>query len=322
MKTPEYVLLATERFDPTADCVIDYLSRRGVAYLRFNVDFYPAESTLTMEIANGQLEGRISADGRTVDLGEIKSAWYRSLNPAGFPEDLAGAERKFAKVESQAALAGLAKISAWRWINLPESDRMASSKPAQLMTARAVGLDTPRTLISNDPHEIRDFYNVCGGRIIYKAFSQPLDLSPGEGIFAGMLTQEHLDSLPAVRYTPGIFQEYVDKELELRITVVGGKIFPVAIHSQDDAQAKVDWRAHPNPSALKHEPYPLPEGITERLFQLVRRFGLVYSAIDMVVAPDGRFVFLESNPSGQYGWIEAVTGLPITEALVDELTSS
>jgi lipocalin len=36
----------------------------------------------------------------------------------------------------------------------------------------------------------------------------------------------------------------------------------------------------------------------------------------MVVTPEGDYVFLEVNPSGQYGWIESRTGQPITEELV------
>lgn len=35
---------------------------------------------------------------------------------------------------------------------------------------------------------------------------------------------------------------------------------------------------------------------------------------------DGRWVFLESNSSGQYFWLGAHTGAPITTALADLLT--
>ena len=52
---------------------------------------------------------------------------------------------------------------------------------------------------------------------------------------------------------------------------------------------------------------------------LVRRLGLHYGTIDMVLTPDGRYVFLEINPNGQYLWIEKQSGLPITEAVCDLL---
>ncbi len=49
----------------------------------------------------------------------------------------------------------------------------------------------------------------------------------------------------------------------------------------------------------------------------MRHLGLVYGAIDMIRTPDGRHVFLEANPSGQWLWIEQRTGLGVSEALVD-----
>ena len=50
---------------------------------------------------------------------------------------------------------------------------------------------------------------------------------------------------------------------------------------------------------------------------LVKALGLCFGAIDLVLTPDGRYVFLEINPSGQWEWIESLTGLPISEALCD-----
>ena len=47
--------------------------------------------------------------------------------------------------------------------------------------------------------------------------------------------------------------------------------------------------------------------------------NLVYSAIDMILTPQGDYVFLEANPSGQYEWIEKITGLEITKSIVEHL---
>ena len=51
-------------------------------------------------------------------------------------------------------------------------------------------------------------------------------------------------------------------------------------------------------------------------------FGLIYGAFDCIVTPEGRHVFLEVNPAGQYLWVEAATKLPITAAIVDELSAA
>ncbi|SDP10272.1 hypothetical protein SAMN04487905_1022 [Actinopolyspora xinjiangensis] len=54
----------------------------------------------------------------------------------------------------------------------------------------------------------------------------------------------------------------------------------------------------------------------------MRRFGLLYGALDFVITPEGRWVFLEINPGGQYGWLEAATGAAITGQLAELLTSN
>jgi glutathione synthase/RimK-type ligase-like ATP-grasp enzyme len=46
---------------------------------------------------------------------------------------------------------------------------------------------------------------------------------------------------------------------------------------------------------------------------------LRFGAIDMIVTPEGRYVFLEINPNGQWRWIEDASGLPISDALCDAL---
>jgi hypothetical protein len=51
----------------------------------------------------------------------------------------------------------------------------------------------------------------------------------------------------------------------------------------------------------------------------MRRLGLVYGAIDLRLTPEGRYVFLEINPSGQFLYVEHATGQPITAALAKAL---
>ena len=47
----------------------------------------------------------------------------------------------------------------------------------------------------------------------------------------------------------------------------------------------------------------------------MHRLGLVYGAIDMRRTPDGRYVFLEINPAGQWLFVEHFSGQPITSTL-------
>ena len=115
-----------------------------------------------------------------------------------------------------------------------------------------------------------------------------------------------------------IFQAYVPKRVELRITVVGQQVFAAEIHSQHTHHTRHDWRRY-DLDETPHFPHALPPDVAQRCLRLVQALGLCYGAIDMVLTPDDRYVFLEINPNGQYLWIEQLTGLPITDALCDLL---
>jgi hypothetical protein len=51
----------------------------------------------------------------------------------------------------------------------------------------------------------------------------------------------------------------------------------------------------------------------------MKRLGLVYGAIDLRLTPEGRYIFLEINPAGQFLHIEYATGQPIAAALAQSL---
>src|SRR5262249_24312219 len=116
--------------------------------------------------------------------------------------------------------------------------------------------------------------------------------------------------------TMNLIQEWVPKRFDSRVTVFGDRVFGVAIHAET-ADAHLDWRI--DYSALTYEPIAVPGSIAGATVAYLERFGLLYGAVDFAVTDD-EWYFLECNANGQYGWIEAETGLPMTEALVDLLT--
>ena len=64
----------------------------------------------------------------------------------------------------------------------------------------------------------------------------------------------------------------------------------------------------------------LPADVKRRVFQLLERLGLVSGALDFIVTPDGRHVFLEVNPAGEWGWLERDLGYDISGAFARALT--
>ena len=300
------ILLITEQFDPNVDNLIQELLRRGIPYLRWNLDRYPQDSSLTYRATTTGFEGAIETDGRVVSFDDIGSVWYRTYRASGFPAGLNSDQREFAGQEAEMALEALPLVAKWQWINDPRHHRQATRKPAQLFTARRLGFAIPQTIISNDPGKIRAFCDRGGSEIIYKALSQSTNLEPGKAIFTGAVTSQALSSLDLIRHTPGIFQELIPKAYEVRLTVVADTIFAVKIFSQENEQTRIDWRVAPY--ELKYEPTDLPQDIRYLVAAFMAEFNLVYSCLDFIVTPEGEYVFLESNPGGQYLWIEHLTG--------------
>ena len=142
-------------------------------------------------------------------------------------------------------------------------------------------------------------------------------MEPGKVVFTGKLTEKELSKLEAIRLSPGIFQAHVAKAYEVRTTVVGSRIFSAKINSQSEARTSTDWRRAP--FDVSYDVIDLPSDIEETIHAFMTSFRIVYGAFDFIVTPEGRYVFLEVNPAGQYMWIEFATGLEITSALADKL---
>ena len=73
-------LLVTTESDLSADLVVSHLTRRGIPFVRFNQEDFPAHISV---IWPGDCEGAtITVRGNAVPCSEIRSAWFRnSLSP-------------------------------------------------------------------------------------------------------------------------------------------------------------------------------------------------------------------------------------------------
>jgi glutathione synthase/RimK-type ligase-like ATP-grasp enzyme len=117
---------------------------------------------------------------------------------------------------------------------------------------------------------------------------------------------------------PVCIQEAVPKRIEVRATVVGDQVFPIAIDSQARPETRHDARKGPLAETAGHyAAAELPPEVAQQCLGLVQHFGLDYGAIDLILTPDGEYVFLELNTTGAWVWAEKITGLPITDALAD-----
>ncbi|MFF8726005.1 hypothetical protein ACF073_05885 [Streptomyces sp. NPDC015171] len=194
----------------------------------------------------------------------------------------------------------------------------AEYKPLQLATARACGLTIPPTLISNNADAVRAFVGDVGGRVICKPVASPVLIEDDQlkTVYTRRLTEGDLDDLRGIETTAHLFQGWIDKEYEVRLTAVGHQLLAAEIHAGSDA-AHTDWRS--DYASLTYRVGEVPDAVAAGVRSYMDRLRLRFAAMDFVVSPDGVWTFLEANPCGQWDWIEHATGLPIAQTIADEL---
>lgn len=241
--------------------------------------------------------------------------WWRRPQPFKIHSDISNQSYfNFAYGECTESFRGLWQSVDAFWINNPVNDDMAQRKPYQLKIAQNLGLNIPKTLITNDPMKTMEFVDSLGyGNVIYKSFSATMQAWRETRI----LKKEEMKLIENVKFAPVIFQQYIDAIYDLRITIIGDQIFPAAIYSQETAY-QIDFRMDVNNARI--EVVKLPLEIENKLFKFMKRLGLVYGAIDMRLTPDNEYVFFEINPAGQWLFIEQETKQPITKTLANKLS--
>lgn len=322
------VLIVTNACDSSTEPVIGELEKMGQRFFRFNTETFPLYASLILGLKSGELTGSVAGEGEesAINLGAVKSVWCRRPRKTLIPENLAS-YGKFIQDEAGVCLWSLYTTLDALWVNPPltSSRLLEHNKLYQLWVATRVGLRVPKTIVTNEPDGLISFCEDCGGRIAVKLLKgnfftrgeSPVTLFVFTNVVAtGDLVAHRED----IKLAPVLAQEYIEKNLELRVTVVGSRIFACAIHSQDSAQTRIDWRNY-DFEKVKHEPCELPPDIVIKLATLMANLGLIFGAIDMIVTPNGEYVFLEVNPSGQWLWIEQLTGMPISRAIAELLAN-
>jgi len=318
----EHILIITNKVDAHADIVIDELHARNAKFTRLNTEDFPRCVQLSYESENDDLVVRCLDSGNVVSAEAIKSVWYRRPDPVVIDVSITDeAFRKLARQECTAAMEGLHQLlNEAFWINHPLALRKARPKIFQLSLARRLGFSVPKTIVTNDPDKAAEFVKRCPGDVVTKTLNQPSvdrDEDRFFTIFTHVLSSSDKKTLEAVRYAPTLFQEYIPKKVEIRVTIFGRAIFSAEIHSQQNALTRHDYR-HIGVE-IDYLPHKLPEKIEDLCLQLVSELGLVFGAIDLILTPNGEYVFLELNSNGQWYWIEQLTELPMRTALVDLL---
>jgi glutathione synthase/RimK-type ligase-like ATP-grasp enzyme len=256
------------------------------------------------------------------EIDRITSVWNRRSPDLVLPAEMPLKWRKWCEQEFTHALLGALLRCKVHWVSDPLSSRKAAYKVLQLRIASQVsGFQVPEYVVTSDPIEAEKFVRQkCGGDAVVKPLGRPVisDENSISTVFTNLTSKIDSDDWGSLRYAPSIFQALVHKVAEVRVTVVGTKIFAARIEVA--TLDHVDYRTV-DPYKLQHSVVSLPPNIAQGCVEMLHFFGLRFGALDFVIDQHGEYYFLELNPNGQWLWVEEITGLPIAEALAQELCS-
>jgi glutathione synthase/RimK-type ligase-like ATP-grasp enzyme len=189
------------------------------------------------------------------------------------------------------------------WVNGVAQSKYADDKILQLEIAKRVGLKIPETLASNSLHEVQAFFKELNEqKVIYKPFrAYSWRYSDHQLVcYTRIISVDDLPNEQSMSACPGIFQAYIEKAFELRVTVMGNHVTAAALYAKD----KEDWRMSTETKELEAKEFKLPEKIENQCLELMKKLDLVFGCIDLIVTPEGDYVFLEVNEMGQFLWVE------------------
>lgn len=298
------------------ESVARHLRERGLRVVDLDTSAFPERLAVTLR-SDGTLVIR-EHGGVPVVLDDVRSVWYRRARYAspvlGNPE----VERAIRK-SSQAFLQGLLASFDGRILQDKAVMDHASLKPRQLTLAQEAGLDVPVTLTTTSASEARAFVDRHGGAIT-KAL-RGVALAGDQVLMTTPITASDVADLQDAELglCPMTVQERLRVAREHRVILVGEQVFSASLDAADIGVGEVDWRRHAHRVATAWKVDPLEAEVEQALLRLARRLHLDYGAADFIRTEDGRMVFLELNPAGEYLWIDGVFGGAIGSALADWL---
>ena len=296
----------------TVDRVAEEVRALKARPIRVDTDLFPREAALSVRVGKARPRVALTLGKKTHRLEQAHAFWVRRLWPSAPLPTMDVRWASAADAATRTALADALQLcEGARFVNPIAAAERGESKLLQLQLAQRLGLDTPDTLVSNAPREVRTF---AGRRPMITKLLVPVVQSMGAHPlfhYTHALSPQDLQSLEGLEHAPQIFQPRVEKQRELRAIYVGGQFFVGAI----EADGAVDWRRSAPSDRTRWSTTTLPSSVAARARKLMTALGLSYGALDFIVTPRGAHVFLEVNPSGEWGWLERDLGLPIAAAL-------
>lgn len=302
----------------------------GIEIVLFDAGGYPQEpDEIGFDYCAVEPSLSLVINGNLISDRDVVGVWWR--RPRGGKNGDKNPLAQYIHLEGEVVIRSLKEfLPNANWVSDPEATRMACRKPVQLMTAKRLGMKIPETCITNSPNLVKEFIRrLAGRRLVMKPVGTSfIELEkaggsagvPNKVVFTQAVSGELiLDNLGMVKNCPVIFQEAIEKDSDMRITVVDNQVFCAEITLEGCSNPNnVDWRNYDGVRVYKR--HGLPPDIKNMCVQFTQKMGLRFGCIDMGYSRKEGYTFFEINPQGQWLPSELKLGYPISTALLGALT--
>jgi hypothetical protein len=296
------ILILGSGDDEHAMHVRDRLATRGADAALLDGAWFP--SSMTIAFNPSDASGEIGLpDGRKISLDTVSAVYWRSYDGVG-PSDLPDPDQRYvAENDSRSLFESMLIWLPARWVNGWNAVQLHQTKPVQLAMVARLGVPIPRSLITNAPRPLIDFASRAP-RAIFKPVQG--------GAHTRRLTEAELtpENLENLKLAPVSIQEEIPGT-NIRAFVIGERVLACEV-----ATGEIDFREDASPRITPHR---LPSDQEEACRRIARALDLIWTGIDFRLTPDGKYYFLEANPSPMFMGFEKYSGLPLTESLTDLL---
>jgi len=307
------LIISKDALEFSTESVMDWIFSLGHACYRLNGDNF---EDYNKHVLIDSINKQITIDGINIPTNYY-SIWYRRWSDNSFIDNVvelglenkmnAGLLRRLTNNmagDSWAVMSGvMCFFKAKKKLTLLTQSYVA--KLNVLVEAKKQKIKVPEFILTTRKSDVIDFYKKNNGQIIIKDLDYPFSYSD-EAVryssFAEIIDEKRLREFPD-NFHLSFFQQYVEKEYEIRTFFFRKKMYSMAIFSQKDDKTKIDFRRynlkHPNRTV----PYKLPVLLEKKLRKLMLALNLETGSIDIIKGSTGEYYFLEVNPVGQFGMV-------------------
>ncbi len=301
------LFLYTNSYDGTADLVVKRLGSESV--FRLNFDLWK-DYKLRIGPQEFELQNPV---GRVLRPQDVAKVYWRKPAPTRkiFPERHLSQEDCYVEAELWYTIRDLVNMF-WQQGKLVLIEPFAEERVGKLVQMRVAS----RFFQVPDWRITRGFSpaGIDNRSAVVKSLT--LDrVADYSVIWATKVSPQELDP-----EAPWFVQEYVEAKADVTVVFVRGDLFAFEL-DRNFTERSIDWReVSLDPGAPEWRVHTLPVPVAAAIREYMAAISLDYGRLDFLQRASGEYAFLEVNPHGEWGWLDAHGEFGVLQAILREVS--